>query len=187
MVGRASITIPVAQEIFRFSQTNKAEAGPLDKWAPTQSSNALAAQYGITAKAVRDIWNKRTWVHATHTLWTEEEKNEHKVGENAKILRLKMLKKKMQTMAMRLSAAQSSVHRTIKAAKWKGDRNLDRAVHLGAFPKGLEGIIALVLVQLQARRCHGKEQLHGNVLGNQGKNNLSLQRSRRNRVRGKRL
>ena len=77
MVGRASITIPVAQEIFRFSQTNKAEAGPLDKWAPTQSSNALAAQYGITAKAVRDIWNKRTWVHATHTLWTEEEKSEY--------------------------------------------------------------------------------------------------------------
>eukprot|EP00960_Hanusia_phi_P076189 768527-Hanusia_phi.AAC.3 len=82
MVGRASITIPVAQEIFRFFQTNKAEAGPVEKWAPTQSSNTLAAQYGITAKAVRDIWNKRTWVHATHTLWTEEEKKEYLSSRN---------------------------------------------------------------------------------------------------------
>jgi hypothetical protein len=33
----------------------------------------LAEQYGITAKAIRDIWSHRTWVLATVTYWTHEQ------------------------------------------------------------------------------------------------------------------
>mmetsp|Transcript_46309 Transcript_46309/g.145291 ORF Transcript_46309/g.145291 Transcript_46309/m.145291 type:complete len:609 (-) Transcript_46309:104-1930(-) len=37
---------------------------------------ALSRKYGISAKAVRDIWNRNTWVRATRDLWTKEEKEE---------------------------------------------------------------------------------------------------------------
>jgi hypothetical protein len=37
----------------------------------------LALQYGITAKAVRDIWTHRTWKHATLGLWTLRETKEY--------------------------------------------------------------------------------------------------------------
>ena len=33
----------------------------------------FADQYGITAKAIRDIWNHRTWVRATVAIWTHEQ------------------------------------------------------------------------------------------------------------------
>ncbi len=33
--------------------------------------------YGVSPKAVRDIWNKRTWRHATRTLWTEDDEMQH--------------------------------------------------------------------------------------------------------------
>ena len=37
----------------------------------------LAVQYGITAKAVRDIWIHRTWKQATVSLWTLHETKEY--------------------------------------------------------------------------------------------------------------
>ena len=37
----------------------------------------LSVQYGITAKAVRDIWTHRTWKYATVSLWTLQEFEEH--------------------------------------------------------------------------------------------------------------
>ena len=37
----------------------------------------LAMQYGITAKAVRDIWAHRTWKLATVSLWTLHEAKEY--------------------------------------------------------------------------------------------------------------
>lgn len=36
-------------------------------------SSRLADEYGITAKAVRDIWNLRTWRHATKLHWGPKE------------------------------------------------------------------------------------------------------------------
>jgi len=33
-------------------------------------SERLASEYGITPKAVRDIWNLRTWMNTTRMLWT---------------------------------------------------------------------------------------------------------------------
>ena len=41
---------------------------------PRDSTSAqLAAQYGITMKAVRDIWNQRTWPWVTMPYWTRED------------------------------------------------------------------------------------------------------------------
>ena len=35
-----------------------------------QDAALLGAHYGISAKAVRDVWNHRTWSEATMCLWT---------------------------------------------------------------------------------------------------------------------
>ena len=49
------------------------EANP-DRGAPVRKlATDLALQFGITAKAVRDIWNLRTWVQTTKPYWTQED------------------------------------------------------------------------------------------------------------------
>ena len=30
----------------------------------------VSAKYGVSAKTIRDIWNRRTWTHATSALWS---------------------------------------------------------------------------------------------------------------------
>jgi hypothetical protein len=40
----------------------------------TSLSAALGRRYGTTAKAVRDVWNGRTWAKVTKPFWTAEEK-----------------------------------------------------------------------------------------------------------------
>ena len=45
-----------------------------DRGAPVRKlATDLALQFGITAKAVRDIWNLRTWVQTTKPYWTQED------------------------------------------------------------------------------------------------------------------
>ena len=36
---------------------------------------SLATQFGITAKAVRDVWNLRTWTKTTMPFWTQADLN----------------------------------------------------------------------------------------------------------------
>ena len=36
-------------------------------------SSVLAEKHGITSKAVRDVWNLRTWAWATKSFWTSED------------------------------------------------------------------------------------------------------------------
>jgi hypothetical protein len=43
-------------------------------------SAKLALKYGVSAKTVRDVWNKKTWADATAHLWKEEP---YQVGSNA--------------------------------------------------------------------------------------------------------
>ena len=38
------------------------------------TSSLLAAQYNVTMKAVRDVWNLRTWVWTTMPYWTRSDK-----------------------------------------------------------------------------------------------------------------
>jgi hypothetical protein len=39
----------------------------------TSRSVMVSRVFGISPKAVRDIWNKRTWRHCTQALWTEDD------------------------------------------------------------------------------------------------------------------
>ena len=36
---------------------------------------ALADAYQVDSKTIRDIWNRKSWVQATQSLWTDRERN----------------------------------------------------------------------------------------------------------------
>jgi hypothetical protein len=60
----ATLDIDAAIDIFRAKNTHTPRDG---------TSAALAAKYGITPKAVRDIWNLRTWAGTTRPFWTRRD------------------------------------------------------------------------------------------------------------------
>ena len=39
-------------------------------------ARALGKRYGVTSKAIRDIWNRRSWAWATRVHWTLRERQE---------------------------------------------------------------------------------------------------------------
>ena len=50
-------------------------------------SSALAKQYGVSSKCIRDIWHGRTWPEATFHLWSnEDKKNDDYNGKLEKVL-----------------------------------------------------------------------------------------------------
>ena len=57
------ITAEIAVEIFKAGGPGAKRSGV---------SKVLAERYGITMKAVRDIWNLRTWTRVTMPLWSSE-------------------------------------------------------------------------------------------------------------------
>uniref|UniRef100_A0A7S0MMZ1 Uncharacterized protein n=1 Tax=Cryptomonas curvata TaxID=233186 RepID=A0A7S0MMZ1_9CRYP len=75
---RAVLTVDQAAEIFNlrvpFCQATSSSAR--DRLF-TSRSITVSRIYGVSPKAVRDIWNKRTWRHATRALWTEDDQLQH--------------------------------------------------------------------------------------------------------------
>ncbi|EKX42011.1 hypothetical protein GUITHDRAFT_111865 [Guillardia theta CCMP2712] len=43
----------------------------------TAESCSIAKRFGISAKAVRDIWDRKSWAHATMYMWTADERREY--------------------------------------------------------------------------------------------------------------
>ena len=68
---RALLTDDQAAEIFSMRVPSAETSNALRNRALTSRSVAVSKMYGVSPKAVRDIWNKRTWRHATRALWTE--------------------------------------------------------------------------------------------------------------------
>ena len=60
--GRRILTSESAAQIIRIRHNARATLP-----SSSLSSAAVARQFGISPKAVRDIWNGRTWRHATET------------------------------------------------------------------------------------------------------------------------
>jgi len=56
---RVRLTPDQAICIFRQQETKNSRTAAL-----------LAAEYGVTPKAIRDIWIHRTWAHDTRPHWT---------------------------------------------------------------------------------------------------------------------
>jgi hypothetical protein len=69
---RAVLTDQQAAEIFKL----RLAFGAFDSSRQhlfTSRSAQVSKLYGVSPKAVRDIWNMRTWRHATKQLWTEQD------------------------------------------------------------------------------------------------------------------
>jgi len=62
--GRAQLDEASAARIFLAKYASAEAMG-----SKSDLSGRLALQYGVTAKAVRDIWNGRTWKKATQPYW----------------------------------------------------------------------------------------------------------------------
>ena len=70
---RALLTDDQAAEIFNLRVTVGQDTSIAQHRFFTSRSIAVSQMYGVSPKAVRDIWNKRTWRHATRSLWTEDD------------------------------------------------------------------------------------------------------------------
>jgi hypothetical protein len=68
---RAILSSQQAGEIFLLREAIGSKVGERSNSLVTSKSNMAGAKYGISAKAVRDIWNRRTWRHATRIYWGE--------------------------------------------------------------------------------------------------------------------
>jgi hypothetical protein len=65
---RGILTAHQAREIFEAKSQQKLKK--MDLLNTTQ----LAQKYKISAKAIRDVWQGRSWLHATFDLWSNEER-----------------------------------------------------------------------------------------------------------------
>jgi hypothetical protein len=68
---RAVLTATQAIEIYSYRKTksNCHKKDPL----LTGRSAAVAKKFNVSPKAIRDIWNRRTWTQETQHLWTDDE------------------------------------------------------------------------------------------------------------------
>ena len=55
-----------------YSIRPSAHAAAQARLSDSARSKTVGARYGISAKAVRDIWQRLTWTAATEPLWTDE-------------------------------------------------------------------------------------------------------------------
>jgi len=69
---RQSVIKPKARPTRQRLAHEEAVAIYLAKLGPKSSKTAarLAAEFGITAKAVRDVWRRQTWADQTRCVWT---------------------------------------------------------------------------------------------------------------------
>lgn len=62
---RESLTVESVIQIFLAKRTHSRQRG---------QTSRLARHHGVTAKAVRDIWNLRTWKTVTEPMWNDAER-----------------------------------------------------------------------------------------------------------------
>lgn len=70
LTGKAVLTTESAVAIYRLRPKARGGAGV---GAVKSHTTEIARRYGVTAKTIRDIWNRTTWAKDTKHLWTDEE------------------------------------------------------------------------------------------------------------------
>ena len=87
-ITKSLLTAHQAREIYRLKpEPFKPSTSPRGQ----SQSRVLAQRYGMSPKAIRDIWNGRTWIHATaHSSISSEGSTSHEVfGPLCKFWRLR--------------------------------------------------------------------------------------------------
>ncbi len=80
-VKRASLTIQQVLQIFASRMPPAEVADPSKQLTFTAKSKEISRQFGVSPKAVRDIWNRRTWCVVTSTMFPQSELVEHASAE----------------------------------------------------------------------------------------------------------
>ena len=83
---RALLTEQEAVEIYLYRKAASIRPGKNDALLFGKSS-AVATFYNISPKAVRDIWNRRTWIEETRHLWACGEKPMIRTNMRCKLLK----------------------------------------------------------------------------------------------------
>jgi hypothetical protein len=73
MVRRQS---PASVRKGRLTATDAARIFKAKLKRTSRTSAQLAEEYGVTSKAIRDVWSLKTWVVFTRPYWTEEDKSQ---------------------------------------------------------------------------------------------------------------
>lgn len=69
------LTEDQAREIYSLRPQAKLNKGASANFSYSRS---LSSKYGVDARTLRDIWNRRTWVKATFDLWLPSEVEQYK-------------------------------------------------------------------------------------------------------------
>jgi len=67
---------PAAVRKGRLTATDAARIFKAKLKRTSRTSAQLAEEYGVTSKAIRDVWSLKTWVVFTRPYWTEEDKSQ---------------------------------------------------------------------------------------------------------------
>lgn len=67
------LTWDSARAIYRVKLQLLQQYGRLVESIATHVAWRLAFQYSVSSRTIRDVWNRKTWVSATYTLWCEED------------------------------------------------------------------------------------------------------------------
>jgi hypothetical protein len=77
---RAALTIQQVKEIFILRTPTIEKDGPSVQCTSSSRSVAISTEFGVSPKAVRDIWNRRTWCKVTSTLFHDADFIQHNIN-----------------------------------------------------------------------------------------------------------
>ena len=64
-------------------ETHHTEGSSVMKNLLRGKSSQFSGRYGVSARTIRDIWNRRTWSYATKILWREDTTFFHKTADDS--------------------------------------------------------------------------------------------------------
>jgi hypothetical protein len=77
---RAALTIQQVKEIFILRTPTIEKDDPSVLCTISSRSVAISTEFGVSPKAVRDIWNRRTWCKVTSTLFHDADIIQHNIN-----------------------------------------------------------------------------------------------------------
>lgn len=60
------------RKILRLTADQSERESRLTVISLRRESESLAKQFGLTIRAVQDVWKRRSWAHATYHLWKHD-------------------------------------------------------------------------------------------------------------------
>jgi hypothetical protein len=79
MILNGSLATEIYKEKLALITPTSVESGLKDDARVKMKGKSVqvSAKYGVSAKTIRDIWNRRTWTDATSFLWSSHDDDHH--------------------------------------------------------------------------------------------------------------